>query len=192
MGLERAKAAQPYFQEALELLGKQDEESERARHVIRVSLKELRARGAANQFETEEFRAALRALKEKYQVAEYEGFEQILQALVVADEKLKDAEALIADLKTLRTWYFKRLESNDAEARAQSQSWKRELAAASKLLIVTLLEQKQVVEAKSVFDETVRRVAPPAVWRAGLPAEWSQDSVLEAPPASEKNEGNDR
>ena len=110
----------------------------------------------------------------------------------MADEKLEDADALIADLKTLRTWYFKRLESNDDEARVQSQSWKRELAAASKLLIVTLLEQKQAAEAKRVFDETIRRVAPPAVWRAGIPAEWSQDSVLEDPPSSGKNEGSDR
>lgn len=192
MGLERAKEAQPYFQEALELLGKHDDESERTRHTIRVSLKELRARGAASQFETEEFRAALRSLKEKYRVGDYAGFEQILQALVVADEKLEDADTLIADLKTLRTWYFKRLESNDDEARIQSQSWKRELAAASKLLIVTLLEQKQAAEAKRVFDETIRRVAPPAVWRAGLPAEWSQDSVLEDPPSSGKHEGSDR
>ncbi len=170
--------AQGYYQKAVDLLITLGDQESQLDHHVRVALKELLARAKAREFENKELRDGLRSLQKKFENKFYVGFEQILQAIVVADTELEDKEALITDLGTLRDWYFKQLKSG-REKSVFEHRWRDDVVSASKLLILTLYQSNQKDKAKAVIKETEEHLKLNESWKQDLPRELRQSSVVE-------------
>ena len=177
--LSRIDEAQSYYQKAVELVTTSGDLDRQREEHVRLALKELLARAKARQFENKELREALRSLQKQFQNKDYSGFEQILQAIVVADEELDDKDAMIADLGTLRTWYFKQLKSGRHRSIFEHR-WRREVVEASKLSIVTLWQINQKAKSQDVIRETEQQLELDENWKQGLPVDLLKSSVLEA------------